>query len=235
MLNVHFPIQGDPDTGRRLEMKNRQSHALFALVGLSLATSESGVAHTMVDPSHCSYNTQIDGFACPEMTIAGVRHTLSFWLYDELGASRQTFEMRNVASLRLVTDYKGTTLYSGGTARDDLTGHTDLSMTGLRTGLRVLIGNSVAHSDLVSDGDPVHQVSEMNSATNVRLSAVAGYPAGGLVTITYLDRGPTTLDGTSAITFAGGHYAKLTTTVTKNGQTGSSSCTIDLSTGIESC
>jgi hypothetical protein len=218
-----------------LEMSSGGLGRFPGAAAVSLATSESGIAHTIVDPSHCSYDAQIQGFACPEFTIAGVTHTLSFWLYDALGVPQRTLDMHAVAAIRLVTDYSGTTVYSSGAVQEKLSGHTDLIMTGLGTSTPRITGASVANADLVAGDSPEHQLSQMHSTTNVTLSGDAGYPAGGSVAITYLDRGPTVIDGNSSITFGGGRYAKLSTTMTKNGQTGSSSCSIDLSTGIESC
>jgi hypothetical protein len=199
---------------------------------VSLMTSTSGIARTSIDPTECAYAADIDGFACPAFMLAGVTHTTSFWLYDDGGASRRAFDMHDVASVRLVSGFSGTSVFAPGTS-DELTGHTDLTMSGLRSGMYQLRGGSTAHEDLTDDTG-VHLVSDMTSVANVSVPAgLDTYPSGGTVDITYHTTGPTTLDLHSRITFTGGRFATLATTDEQKGRT--TRCSIDLSSGIARC
>ena len=218
-----------------LQMSSGGLARFAGATAVSLATSESGVAKTMIDPTACSYDAGIDGFACPAFAIAGVPHTLSFWLSDDAGQSQHTLDMSNVASVRLVMDYSGTEAFAGGTVEGALTGHTDVTMSGLRTNTYVLSGGSAA-SESLSDGSSPSLVSSMHSAANVSVPADApGYPSSGSVTITYETTGSTSMTAQSLITFPGGRFARSVTTAVKDGAKSSSTCTIDLSSGTASC
>ncbi len=194
-------------------------------------------------PSACSYSESVQGFVCPTVTSGGLTFNVTYFLYDAAGHSQKQGDALTTASIRTVTDAKGTTSMSSMNGTDGtvtLSNHGEMTMTGLLTSTRILNGSSTSHYDMTLTGSTaLHAVMDMTTVTKdltlPTQTAAQPWPLSGTITA---DGKNATSSGTAAtlttithsvITFTGTSTATAVTTMTTPAGSVTMTCTMDLS------
>lgn len=228
------------DLSAVLAQMNLASTFTVAGAGAS-ATTPLDLSIPSPNPSSCTYSSATQGFICPTVNKNGVSFDLAYYLYDAAGHALTTPNAGPIASVRVVTDTKGTATIppSNGTSGSvALTDHNDLTLSGLQSDKRTLNGTTTSGHDVQLLGaTTVHAVVEGSSATHDVVlpneGSTSAWPLSGTITsdfTTSLNR-PEPLANTSThsvLTFNGASTATLVMTTTSSAGSATTTCTIDL-------
>jgi hypothetical protein len=198
------------------------------LIGFSFPTPP-------INPASCPYSASVQGFVCAPITTQGLTFSMTYFLLDASGKNQSAPDPKATASIRTVSDVKGTTTIPsnngvGGTMVVD--DHQEMTMSGLLTTTHTLNGTSKSRYDITLTGtNPLKGSIDMTATTsNVVVPLEAGaYPKSGTITNDMkigTAIGPTTVtsNAKSVITFNGTSIVTVVSTVDGRVQT----CKIDL-------
>jgi hypothetical protein len=236
-----------PSTSKSIDLPAILSEMSFAS-GLTIAgagaspTTRLGTSISTPAPSSCGYSASVQGFVCPTVTSNGIAFDLTYYLYDAAGHALSSTDAAAIASVRTVSDLKGTASIppTGGTSGTiALTDHHDMTLTGLLGDKRTLNGTTSSHHDVsLSGATTFRAVIEGASVTHDVVLPKEGssppWPLSGTMTSDFTTAvshpSPAVTTSThSVITFTGSNMATLVSTTTTSAGAITTTCTIDLS------
>lgn len=155
----------------------------------AFAASVPGVAPAIAVPSSamsaCTYTATTQRFECQPMTMNGLTITRSFALLDATGQPLSTPNPAAVASIRTITDVKGTMSTPGATTQSlTIDRHEDATMSDLRSAVHTLNGTSTLKLDFALSG-ATYSSNEASTTANLKLpqpTAAVHWPLGGTIT-----------------------------------------------------
>ncbi|HXT17187.1 MAG TPA: hypothetical protein VN706_16235 [Gemmatimonadaceae bacterium] len=204
--------------------------------GVRTAFALPTVATTATLPTSCTYSPANQRFDCAPVKIGSLTFTTSYYVLDAAGGSLTTTNATLAAAVRVITDVTGLVdVTSTGSVNVTVNKHSDLTMSGLISGPRVLNGTSTEHDLLATSGSVSTSTTiDLTSTTsNVVLpsATTSNWPQSGSITsdladatkIGSLPAVPTSMH--SVITFNGTSIVTFMSTIAGTTQT----CRIDLS------
>lgn len=205
-------------------------------------TTRLGTSVSAPTASSCAYSAAVQGFVCPTVTSNGVTFDLTYYLYDAAGNALSSADAAPIASVRAVSDMKGTVSIpptNGTSGTIALTDHHDMTLTGLLADKRTLNGTTSSHHDVALSGaTSFRAVIEGTSVTHdlvlPREGSSPPWPMSGTITSDFTTAvsqpSPAVNTSThSVITFTGSSTATIVSTTTFSTGTFTTTCTIDLS------
>ena len=236
-----------PSLSNSVDLSAILSQMTFAS-GLTIAgagaspTTRIGTSMSAPTPSSCAYSVSVQGFVCPTVTSNGVAFDLTYYLYDAAGHALSSADAAPIASVRAVSDERGTVSIpptNGTSGTIALTDHHDMTLTGLLADKRTLNGTTTSHHDIsLSGATSFRAVIEGASVTHdlvlPREGSSPPWPLSGTITsdFTTAVSHPSSAVNTSThsvITFTGSSTATIVSTTTSPAGTLTTTCTIDLS------
>jgi len=236
-----------PSLSNSIDLSAILSQISFAS-GLTIAgagaspTTRIGTSMSAPTPSSCAYSASVQGFVCPTVTSNGVAFDLTYYLYDAAGHALSSADAAPIASVRAVSDAKGSVSIpatNGTSGTIDLTDHHDMTLTGLLSDKRTLNGTTSSHHDVALSGaTSFRAVIEGTSVTHdlvlPREGSSPPWPLSGTITSDFTTAvshpSPAVNTSThSVITFTGSSTATIVSTTTSSAGTLTTTCTIDLS------
>jgi hypothetical protein len=188
-------------------------------------------------PTSCAYSQADQRFDCAAVTVKGLTFTTSYYVLDASGASLTAPDATLAAAVRAVSDVTGTLdVSAAGSNQITINKHSDLTLSGLLSGPRVLNGASTEHDVITTTAGTVNTTSNIDLASttsNLVLpsATTTKWPQSGSITS---DMNTTTGIGSlpsittkmhSVLTFNG--TSIITIAMTISGQT--LTCRVDLS------
>src|SRR5206468_1576240 len=154
----------------------------------------------------CAYSQADQRFDCAAVTVGGLTFTTSYYVLDATGASLTTANATQAAAVRAVTDVTGTlNVAAAGSSKITINKHSDLTLSGLLSGPRVLNGTSTEHDAITTAAGTT------NTTMNIDLaSTTSNLVLPSATTTKWPQSGSITSDMTS--TFAVGSLPSVTTT-----------------------
>jgi hypothetical protein len=155
--------------------------------GASVAgLSPSAVSIPSAGSSSCSYSATSQFFECAPITSNGMTFTRSFQLLDASGHALSTMDATLVASLRTVSDIKGSVANSSsiGAMTVTIDRHEDATMSDLKAAVHVLNGTATQKLGLAS-ATFTYSSDETSKTSNLQLgqpTATVHWPLGGSIT-----------------------------------------------------
>ena len=186
---------GSDSTGPTLDVTSlvdqMSSGSIATYSAISLSASVPGVSAAVAIPSSsassCAYSVSNQRFECAPVAMNGLTITRSYALLDASGRPMSVPNPLAVASIRTITDVKGTlagaSTFSNASSMT-VDRHEDATMSGLQTAAHVLNGTSTQKLDFVITEMP-YSSSETSATTNLQLpspSAASHWPLGGIIT-----------------------------------------------------
>jgi hypothetical protein len=188
-------------------------------------------------PKSCSYSQADQRFDCAAVTVHGLTFKTSYYVLDATGASLTTTNAALAAAVRALTDITGTLdVVAAGSSKITINKHSDLTLSGLLSGPRVLNGSSTEHDAITTTAGTISTTANIDLASttsNLVLpsATTTSWPQSGSITsdmnstmaigslpsVTTTTHSVLTFNGTSIITIA----------MTISGRT--QTCRIDLS------
>ena len=236
-----------PSSSNSIDLSGVLSQISFAS-GLTIAgagaspTTRLGTSISTPAPSSCGYSASIQGFVCPTVTSSGIAFDLTYYLYDAAGHALTSANAAPIASVRAVSDLKGTASIpptDGTSGTIALTDHHDMTLTGLLGDKRTLNGSTSSHHDVsLSGATTFRAVIEGTSVTHdvvlPKEGSGAPWPLSGTITSDFTTAvshpSPAVNTSThSVITFTGSNVATIVSTTTTSTGSITTTCTIDLS------
>jgi hypothetical protein len=155
----------------------------------ALSASVPGVTATVPVPSSstssCAYSATDQRFNCAPVTVNGLTITRSYALLDASGHSLSISNLAAIASIRSITDIKGTLTGTGTTGTSmTIDRHEDATLTDLLAATHVLNGTATQKLDFVVTG-LTFSSNETSTTANLRLpsaTAATHWPLGGTIT-----------------------------------------------------
>jgi hypothetical protein len=236
-----------PPSSKSIDLPAILSEISFAS-GLTIAgagaspTTRLGTSISTPAPASCGYSASVQGFVCPTVTSNGITFDLTYYLYDAAGHALTSADAAPIASVRTVSDLKGTASIppaNGTSGTIALTDHHDMTLTGLLGDKRTLNGTTSSHHDVsLSGATTFRAVIEGTSVTHDVVLPKEGssppWPLSGTITSDFTTAvshpSPAVTTSThSVITFTGSNIATIVSTTTTSAGAITTTCTIDLS------
>jgi hypothetical protein len=206
----------------------------FAGVRTAWALPTSSSTPTL--PTSCSYSSTDQRFDCAAVTLGGLTFKTSYYILDGTGTSLTTANAALATAVRVVSDVSGTlNVAAAGSSRITIDKHSDLTLSGLLSGPRVLNGTSTEHDAVTTSASTVNTTAAIDltsTTSNVVLpsSTTTNWPQSGSIAS---DMNTTTTIGSlppvgatmhAVLTFNGTSIVTIASTIA--GQT--LTCRIDL-------
>jgi hypothetical protein len=236
-----------PSSSNSIDLSAILSQMSFAS-GLTIAgagaspTTRLGTSTPAPIASSCAYSASVQAFVCPTVTSNGIAFDLTYYLYDAAGHALSSADAAPIASVRAVSDLKGTATIppaNGTSGTISLTDHHDMTLTGLLGDERTLNGTTSSHHDVsLSGATTFRAVIEGASVTHdvvlPREGSSVPWPLSGTITSDFTTAvshpSPSVNTSThSVITFTGSNMATIVSATTTSAGTITTTCTIDLS------
>jgi hypothetical protein len=209
--------------------------ASFAGVRTAWALPTSSSTPTL--PTSCAYSSTDLRFDCAPVSVGGLTFTTSYYILDGSGTSLTTANATAAAAVRVLTDITGTlNVATAGSSRITIDKHSDLTLSGLLSGPRVINGTSTEHDAITTAATTVSTTATIDltsTTSNVVLpsSTTTAWPQSGTITSTM---NTTTTMGSlpsvqvpmnAVLTFNGTSVVTVVATISGRTET----CRIDLS------
>jgi hypothetical protein len=197
--------------------------------------------------SACVYDTPLQGFKCPTKVMPnGMKYDMFFQLLDASHQPQQMFDTATTKAIRRVTDRSGTmnqplmTQNGPVPATQEIVGHEDMTLSGIRTNAPEQSGTGTMSNKLVPEGMPSADINSTQTFSKIvfppppAVPPAPGsqptpvYPKSGSITsvITSKTGSQPSVTTTQVTTYDGTPIAKTVITL-PNGMT--RTCTYDMS------
>jgi hypothetical protein len=222
------------DISTVLAQANAGDPSSFTGVRTAWALPTSSSTPTL--PTSCSFSTSDQRFDCAPVTVHGLTFTTSYYILDGSGASLTTANAAVASAVRVVNDVTGTLdAAAAGSSKITINKHSDVTLSGLLSGPRVLNGTSTEHDAVTTTASTVNTTAAIDltsTTSNLVLpsSSTTNWPQSGSITS---DMNTTTTIGSlpaiqvpmhAVVTFNGTSIVTIEATVGGRAQT----CRIDL-------
>lgn len=159
-----------------------------SFAGVRTAWALPTASSTPTLPTSCSYSSADQRFDCAPVTLGGLTFKTSYYILEGTGTSLTTADGALAASVRVVSDVAGTlSAATAGSSQISINKHSDLTLSGLLSGPRVLNGTSTEHDAVTTTASTVNTTAAIDltsTTSNVVLpsSTTTKWPQSGSIT-----------------------------------------------------